>query len=59
MLVGNEFNLILGDDGRVGIQGITKFNSAEELEDTIKRIGDELRFGFKTQLERLKNKEAK
>lgn len=49
---GNGFNLVLGDDGRVGVKGVAKFASLSELKEFAANFAKELEEGYKFQVER-------
>lgn len=49
---GNGFNLVLGDDGRVGVKGVAKFASLSELKEFAANFAKELEDGYKFQVER-------
>lgn len=48
----SKFNLVLGDNGEVGINGSMKVTSKSAIEEVIARIRKELEFGLDTQVRR-------
>lgn len=48
----DKFKLILGGDGRVGLQGAGMITSLEAIEDFLSRVRNELEIAFETQVKR-------
>ena len=48
----DKFKLILGGDGRVGLQGAGMITSREAIEDFLSRVRNELEIAFETQVRR-------
>ena len=48
----DKFKLILGGDGRVGLQGAGMITSREAIEDFLSRVRNELEIAFETQVKR-------
>ena len=48
----DKFKLILGGDGRVGLQGAGMITSREAIDDFLSRVRNELEIAFETQVRR-------
>ena len=48
----DKFKLILGGDGRVGLQGAGMITSREAIEEFLSRVRNELEIAFETQVKR-------
>ena len=51
-MTGNEFELILGSNGQIGLKGAGMITSAEAIEEFLSRVKEQLTIALEAQIKR-------